>query len=272
MTPGPYPPHSSDEARELALRGTVLRVRVGGGVHGTAVEDQDDRDEVGLCLEPREHVTGVALVPGQVGAEPARTRFEQYEYHSAWERERGRAERSGAGDLDLIIYSARKWVRLAMQGNATVLLPLFVPESGIVTSTDAGRELRANADRIASRRAADRFLGYMTSQRRAITDRPDLVAGCGYDPTFATHALRLGLQGIEYLSTGRITLPVPEPELTALREVRRGRWDLARVLEWADALEAALIRLQVTSPLPAEPDEPWLNDWLHRSYLAFWDD
>ena len=31
-----------------------------------------------------------------------------------------------------------------------------------------------------------------------------------------------GLQGIELLSTGRITLPVPEPHRAYLRSIRRG--------------------------------------------------
>ncbi len=32
-------------------------------MHGTAVSGQDDRDEMGLCLEPPEFVTGLARVP-----------------------------------------------------------------------------------------------------------------------------------------------------------------------------------------------------------------
>lgn len=95
--------------------------------------------------------------PRRGAAEPSSIPFEQYEYHSAWERPGGLANRSGADDLDVIIYSARKWVRLALGGNPTVLLPLFVPEDEIVAATAAGHELRANADRIASRRAAERF-------------------------------------------------------------------------------------------------------------------
>ena len=62
-------------------------------------------------------------------------------------------------------------------------------------------ELRDNAHRLASTRAAERFLGYMTSQRRAMTgesgahtNRPELVAEFGYDCKFAMHALRLGVQ------------------------------------------------------------------------------
>ena len=268
-TPDPHPqhhPHSSPEARELALRGTVLRVQVGSGVHGTAVGGQDDRDEMGLCLEPPQYITGVTRP------------FEQYEYHSAWERPGGLANRSGAGDLDVIIYSARKWTRLALSGNPTVLLPLFVPEDEIVAVTDNGRELRANAHRIASKQAGARFLGYMTSQRRAMTgesgahtNRPELVAQFGYDCKFAMHALRLGVQGIEYLSTGRITLPIPEPHLTLLREVRRGEWDQERVLTWATELEEQLTEATDSSPLPDEPDLAWINDWLHRAYTRYWE-
>lgn len=266
-------PHSSAAAKEFAERGTILRVQVGSGVHGTAIGGQDDRDEMGLCLEPQEYVTGVSQVPSGSGF----IQFDQYEYHSAWERDGGLANRSGAGDLDVIIYSARKWVRLALGGNPTVLLPLFVPEDEIVVATDAGHELRANAHRIASRRAAERFLGYMTSQRRAMTgegpshtNRPELVAEFGYDCKFAMHALRLGLQAIEYLQTGRITLPIPEPGLASLRAVRRGEWQLADVLDWCRELEADLTRLATISPLPEKPDLAWVNDWLHRSYTTFW--
>ena len=34
----------------------------------------------------------------------------------------------GLGDLDVVIYSARKWARLALSGNPSVLLLLFVPD------------------------------------------------------------------------------------------------------------------------------------------------
>jgi RNA repair pathway DNA polymerase beta family len=51
--------------------GTILRVQVGSGLHGTSVTGQDDRDEMGLCLEPPEFVTGLARVPSGIsGDEP----------------------------------------------------------------------------------------------------------------------------------------------------------------------------------------------------------
>jgi hypothetical protein len=50
-----------------------------------------------------------------------------YERHTAWDRPGGLANRYAAGDLDVVIYSARKWARLAAGGNPAVPLVLFVP-------------------------------------------------------------------------------------------------------------------------------------------------
>jgi hypothetical protein len=80
--PSAFPhPHSSGEARRVAEAGLILRVQVGSGVHGTSIVGQDDRDEMGICLEPPEFVTGVARVPAGPGGDARSERivFEQYE-------------------------------------------------------------------------------------------------------------------------------------------------------------------------------------------------
>lgn len=195
-------PHASPQARRIAEDGLILRVQVGSGVHGTAIGGQDDRDELGICLEPAEFVTGVARVPNGLNGNRPSIRLEQYERHTAWDRPGGIANRSGAGDLDVVVYSARKWARLALAGNPTVLLVLFVPDSDVVHRDQAGAELVDNAHRFVSRLAGDRFLGYLNAQKAAMTgqptahtNRPELVAEHGYDTKHAMHALRLGLQG-----------------------------------------------------------------------------
>ena len=254
----------------------ILRVQVGSGVHGTGITGQDDRDEMGICLEPAAFVTGLATVPNGINGS-ARIPFEQYQRHTVWDAPGGLANRSGAGDLDVVIYSARKWARLALAGNPTVLLPLFVPDEEVVVRTAAGAELVDNAHRFASRLAAERFLGYLRSQRDAMTgevgahtNRPELVAAHGYDTKYAMHALRLGIQGTEFLTTGRITLPVPEPDLSALRAVRRGEVGLEEVLGAIAAVEARVIALGESAALPPEPDRGWVDDWLHRVHLEYW--
>lgn len=255
----------------------ILRVQVGSGVHGTSISGQDDRDEMGLCLEPPQFVTGLARVPSGTGGLGPSVRFEQYERHTAWDRPGGVANRSGAGDLDVIIYSARKWGRLALAGNPTVLLVLFVPDEEVVFRNHAGTELVSNAHRFVSRLAAGRFLGYLNGQKAAMTgqagahtNRPELVAVHGYDTKYAMHALRLGLQGIELLTTGRITLPVPEPDRAYLRSIRRGERPLAEVLDAVADAEARLTELRDSPAIPDQPDRRWVDDWLHRSYLDFW--
>lgn len=277
--PAGYPhPHASEQARRIAEDGMILRVQVGSGVHGTSISGQDDRDEMGLCLEPAQFVTGLARVPNGTRGEGSSVVFEQYQRHTAWDRLGGLANRSGAGDLDVIIYSARKWARLALNGNPTVLLVLFVPDEEVVFRNAAGAELVDNAHRFVSRLAAARFLGYLAAQRGAMTggngahtNRPELVAAHGYDTKFAMHALRLGIQGVELLTKGRITLPVPQPHRDYLRSVRRGEVPLSEVLAAIDEADARLVALRDAAQVPEQPDRAWVDDWLHRSYLEFWE-
>ena len=269
-------PHASDEARRIAERGTVLRAQVGSGVHGTSISGQDDRDEMGLCLEPPAFVTGLARVPAGLST-TATVEFEQFHRHTVWDRPGGLANRSGAGDLDVVVYSARKWARLALSGSPSVLLLLFVPDEEVVYRDEIGAELTANAHRFVSALAAERFLGYLQAQKAAMTgevgahpNRPELVREHGYDTKFAMHALRLGLQGVELLTSGRISLPVPDPDRAYLRSVRRGEVPLPEVLAAITDAEARLTALRTSSSVPAEPDRAWVDDWLHRSYLSFW--
>lgn len=273
LPPGYAHPHASEEARAIAEQGMILRAQVGSGVHGTAITGTDDRDEMGVCLEPPQFVTGLARVPNGTNGLTASVRFEQYERHTAWDRAAGIASRSGAGDLDVVVYSARKWARLALAGNPTVLLVLFVPDEEVVYRDEAGAELVANADRFVSRLAARRFLGYLKAQKNGMTSargRPELVAAHGYDTKHGMHALRLGLQGIELLTTGRMTLPVPEPHRSYLRSIRRGERSLSEVLDAITAAEERLAVLRDSDAVPPEPDRRWVDDWLHRSYMAYW--
>jgi uncharacterized protein len=110
----------------------------------------------------------------------------------------------------------------------------------------------------------------MTGQPGAHTNRPELVAVHRYDTKYAMHALRLGLQGIELLSTGRITLPVPEPHRAYLRSIRRGERPVDEVLDAITDAEERLTGLRDNPALADQPDRHWVDGWLHRSYLNFW--
>lgn len=266
--------HASAAAREIAQRGLKLLVQVGSGVHGTSITGQDDRDEMGFCIEPQEYVIGLARITAPGGRTLP---FDQYERHTAWDRPGGIRNRSGAGDLDVIVYSLRKWARLAADGNPTVLLPIFVPAEEIVVGSPVADEVRANAHRFASKRSIRRFLGYLESQLGAMngtrsrhTNRPELVAVHGYDTKFAMHAARLGVQGLEFARTGRITLPIPEPHRTLLRAIRSGEVPLAETLRVINELRDELIAELDHDRLPDEPDRGWIDAWLIDAYQREW--
>lgn len=252
--------HSREEFKTMAWNNLALLGQVGSGLHGVTTGD-DDRDEMGVCVEPPEYVIGNSL-------------FEQYIFRTQPE-----GVRSGKGDLDLVIYSLRKWARLAAQGNPTVLLLLFIPENEIVYSNHIGQDMQNNPELFLSRQVADRFAGYLVSQRDQMlgkkskkhTNRPELVEKYGFDSKFAYHMVRLGLQGVELLTTGKVTLPIPEPDRTWLRELRYGLHTKKEALDRAEDLLARLNLLKDHADLPERPDYVAINRWLNGTYLDWWE-
>lgn len=244
----------------IASQNTILRGVVGSTVHGTNIEGTDDRDEMGVCIEPPEYVVGLQT-------------FEQY-----IQRDRPEGVRSQPGDLDLTVYSLRKWIRLALKGNPSILLLLFVPASALVEIKPTGYELRELAWAFASKRAAEPFLGFIRQQKERLlgergqlrVNRPELVAKYGYDTKYAGHILRLAHQGVEYMTTGALTLPMPEDARQEVLAVRRGEWSMQQALTRAGELERELADLRTTSPLPGEPDKDAVERWMIDTYFGHW--
>jgi uncharacterized protein len=253
---------SNSPAQWVAKTGMMLRVLVGSGVHGMAIAGTDDEDQMGVCVEAPDTVIG-------------HRRFKHYTYRTQPE-----GVCSGPGDLDLVIYGLRRYQHLAASGNPTTLLPLFVPDEHVLWVNDFGRELRERRHLFISKLAGARFLGYLESQRRGLMGlrsggtngqgRADLRAKYGFDVKFAAHMVRLGLQGVELLSTGTITLPVPEPDLTWLRDLRQGHHTKEEALDRALDLEDQIKRLMTTSTLPERPDYDAIDAWVISVHRRHW--
>lgn len=236
-------------------------------MHGLNVNDGiEDRDEMGICVEPLEEAMALW--------DP----FEQFIYRSAAEREGREDARSTAGDLDLTIYSLRKWTRLALKGNPTIMLLLFTPDEQLMYCDELGAELRKLTPSIISRRVQGPFLGYLQAQKQRLmgergqkrVHRPELEEMYGFDTKYAMHMLRLGFQGVELLSTGRLSLPMREPARSFLLNVRRGKISEQECLTRAGELEQELTDLATTSPLQDEPNEARVEQWVLDAYRRRW--
>ena len=248
--------------QEIADKNCILRAVVGSTLHGLAIEGQDDTDLMGVCIEPPEHVIGLR-------------RFDQHVHRTQPE-----GVRSGPGDLDLVVYSLRKWCRLALSGNPTILLLLFAPDEFIVHRQDPwAEELQALAPAFMGRHLAAPYIGYMTAQMDRLlgvrgqkrVKRPELEAAHGFDVKYAMQILRLGFQGREILSSGRLTLPMVYAEANICREVRRGVHDLNFVLTLAGELRNEIRGLSESGPLAHfSPDEEAVEEFLVRVYQEWW--
>lgn len=244
-------------AREIAEPNTILRAVVGSTLHGLNHPGQDDRDEMGVCVEPLEYVIGLK-------------RFEQWTY-----RTRPEGVRSGPGDLDLVVYSLRKYARLAAQGNPTILLLLFAPTEFTVHRTPMGERLQAAAPMFVSRACGPPFQGYMRQQYQRLigergqkrVKRPELEEAYGYDTKYAMHMLRLGMQGVELMETGRLELPMIDSDRALLMAVRHGQVTLAGVYDLYERLDYRLERAVSQSALPDAPDYDRINQLLLSAYL-----
>ena len=239
---------------EIASRGLILRGSVGSTAHGLHLAGTDDRDEMGVAVEPPDRVIGLVEFEQHIH----RTAEERLKHNpSADQRAHGRTPPSQPGDLDLTVYSLRKYTRLAANGNPTVQILLFVKPLFI---NRFGRRLRSNARLFASKEAGARFLGYLSAQGERLlgqrgqmrVTRTELVKRHGYDTKFAMHAVRLGMQGVEYLKTGRLTLPMGEGREYCM-SVRLGEVSLAEVVRSIERLEKEICVL--TYGQPEVPDK-----------------
>ena len=248
---------------EVALPSEILRSVVGSGVHGIAIAGTDDHDEMGVYVEPPEWVLGVT----------------KHREDYIW-RTQPEGVRSGPGDTDLVLYSLRKYLRLAIKGNPTVMLPLFAPPDSLIVVTPLGEELRARCTAFLSHLAVERFLGYMHSHhermlghsKRSVPNRPELIERYGWDTKYGSHALRLAYQGLEIASTGKLTLPLPEQERERVLAVKRGEVDRAEVSAEISAIERTVRALldEDRCPLPPAPDLSWITSWAVDAQRRHW--
>jgi predicted nucleotidyltransferase len=258
------------DTREIVERGIILRATVGSTVHGLHHGGQDDRDEMAVFVEPPEYLLGLRRAPGIGGG--------LYGLEHFVDRTQPEGVRSGPGDLDLVAYSLRKYIRLALKGHPTILLLLFVPDELVLVETELGEKLRGLRPALVSRRAGRGYLGYLQGQKERLLEtrgrkgvnRPELVEAHGFDTKYAMHAARLGYQGIELLETGSLTLPLSEPIRSRVMAIRTGERGFEEAIAEIEDVERRLSEALERTSLPAEPDREAVDRFLVEAYRRAW--
>ena len=229
---------------------SLIHLFVGGSeLHGAKVKDTDDLDIYGVYLEPPELVLGL-------------DKQDFYVWSTA-----GNERRNGPDDVDVCLYSLRKWAGLAAKGNPTALHFLFSPDyspkpepwEGILKSRKVFLSRKAEAQ-------VRRLQGVGTGKKG---QRHELIGVHGYDIKAAMHVIRLLNEGIELMRSGTITLPRPEKEL--LITIRTGNYgSLERVLSLANTLFFELKEAETKSGLPEKVDRARVSALVSETYLHFW--
>jgi hypothetical protein len=271
-------------SKQVAESGTFSVKQVGSEIYGTNISEESDLDLMGICFQPPGYLLGLQ-------------HFEQYVFRSAEskarfnpeddQRKSGQQPRSRSGDVDLVIYSVQKFLKLALAGNPSILVFFFSqarqPQYEIDSFSSKvfpwgwAVSFDEEIENIASVQAGPKFLGYLKAQKERLlgrrgqmrVTRRELIDAYGYDVKYAFEALRLGLQGIEFMQRGKISLPVPAAE--SLKAVRRGEYLLSEVVDWIERLEEDLKEATNSSPLPKHPDYNSVDRWLVDSQLEFFE-
>jgi len=182
-------------------------------------------------------------------------------------------------ELDVVVYSLRKFVGLVLKANPNVVGLLWLRPEFVLARHPAFQVFVDNRRAFSSKRAHASFVGYSASQltkmglpgHRAYmgAKRKELVERYGYDCKNAAHAVRLLRMGIEFLETGELnvyrTADAPE-----IRAIKRGLWTLDQVKQEVDRLSDRIAAARDRSPLPAEPDEALAENLLIEITQRIW--
>jgi uncharacterized protein len=235
----------------------LIHVFVGGSeLHGAKVQGTDDLDIYGVYVEPPGLVLGLETLP-----------------HYVWSTA-GNDRRNGPADVDVTLYSLKKWATLACKGNPTALHFLFA--TGVIRNPLWSMIVKRK-DVFLSRLCAKHFVGFAHDQLGRIIgvkgrgkkgQRPELEENFGYDVKAAMHGLRLLYECQEVLRAGTITLPRPERDL--LIRVRTGKYSLEKIVDMADRLFAACEEDEAKSALPSRVDRGSVSELLTQCYLRAW--
>lgn len=129
------------------------------------------------------------------------------------------------------------------------------------------KHIRPHADLFLSRWAFNTFHGCATEQWNRL--KRDLnVQTVEINYKMAMHVVRVLVEGVELLETGKITFPSGEKDL--LLKIRNGEYTFTAMDQMVDQYIKELIRAKIHSPLPDDVDRGAISRLVADTYLDFY--
>ncbi|MBV9834666.1 MAG: nucleotidyltransferase domain-containing protein [Alphaproteobacteria bacterium] len=152
-------------------------------------------------------------------------------------------------------------VPLAQLGEHIALVDLSTPGGGTLRHLEVcGRKMPFSASIKLAREIAERLVEEYGA-RSLQAERNE-----GIDWKALSHAVRVGREALELLSSGRITLPLPyAAEILA---IKRGEVAYGIVAETIERLLVEVEAAASASPLPETPDQGFIDALVARTYRA----
>lgn len=217
----------------------ILKTYGGSLAYGTNLPSSDI-DYRGVCIPPIDYLLGLQ-------------HFEQHE---------------SLQPNDVVIYSLKKFVNLAMSCNPNILDILFTRPEDILFKNKFGDELLKIKNDFITKRAFKSYVGYANAQlkrmsavdKNAAGKRLNSVNAFGFDTKNAMHLIRLLRMGKEIMQNGEIN--VYRNDRLDLLKIRNGERTLNDITDEANSLFYEIHTLYLKTSIPTEPDFHKINNWL----------
>jgi len=142
--------------------------------------------------------------------------------------------------------------------------------SKIEKSKDTGQHIQIGDIHLQKNETMKQALRKLKDRRAKFSGRyDDFVSKVGYDTKFASHLIRLLLEGIELLRTGRIIFPLVEADL--ILDIKQGKYTIEEVMELAGDLENSIEMVKENAAVPTKPRYKEIEKFLINMVQDHWD-
>jgi len=233
-----------DEIISLIPKNTILCCLGGSHAYGTARPDSD-YDIIGCCI-------------GDINTHFGLKNFEQFQFKNE--------------KFDIVIYEIKKFFRLLMTQNPTVLSSLCYDDHLYIILDDIGKHIIKNKDMFMSKKLYNSFIGYAYGQLKRMTNgdekkytgnRKESYEKYHYDVKNAMSLIRLLRMGVNFLETGELLPCVKGENVKELINILEGKYSLEYIETLSTNLfKQANVLYNMESAIPKNVDENKINSFL----------